>query len=320
MSFAGTILNDINATVAGYTQQVYGAIVAAHSTEIHLVLVAYVALFGWAVMTQKIDLSLGAAVRHILTMVIVVTLATRWDWFSLFIYDVLTDGPSKLMRALSGGAGGTSEALDNIFLRGVNVAKTLWKEAGLDSWLPAFLGASAYLTTFLVVAYALFLIVLAKVALAVTLALAPLFILPVLFNATREFFTSYLRQIMNFALVPVLVTAFLGLFTRVIERSFAQIAAVPPAGALYEVSFLVLVEAILFVLLMQVQGLASGIMGGLQLSSMGAMGSAYQRLWGGKDAQARRQKLGEKLGRGARAVKDYADRKMGRGKSMVGRR
>ena len=320
MSFAGTILNDINVTVAGYTQQAYGAIVAAHSTEIHLVLIAYVALFGWAVMTQKIELSLGTATRHILTMLIVVTLATRWDWFSLFIYDVLTDGPSKLMRTFSGGAGGTSEMLDSIFLRGVSAAQRLWKEAGLDAWSPAFLGAAVYLATFLVVAYALFLIILAKIALAVTLALAPLFILPVLFSATREFFTSYLRQVMNFALVPVLVTAFLALSARVIERSFNQFAAAPPASALYETSFVVLVEAIVFVLLMQVQGLASGIMGGLQLSSMGAMGSAYQKLWGGKDAQARRQKLGEKLGRGARAVKDYADRKMGRGKSMVGRR
>lgn len=268
-------------------------------------------------MTQKIELSLAAAARHILTMVIVVTLATRWDWFSLFIYDVLTDGPSKLMRAFSGGAGGTSEMLDGIFLRGVNAAKTLWKEAGLDSWSPAFLGAAVYIATFLVVAYALFLIVLAKLALAVTLALAPLFILPVLFSATREFFTSYLRQVMNFALVPVLVTAFLALSVRVIDRSFNQFTAVPPASALYEVSFVVLVEAIVFVLLLQVLGLASGIMGGLQLATQGLPGSAMNKLTNLGRNLPRRLRQAKNLTKSAGGALYSASRRVA---SMVGRR
>jgi hypothetical protein len=91
-------------------------------------------------------------------------------------------------------------------------------------------------------------------------------------------------------------------------------------NALEVSSYVVLSEVIVFVILMQVLGMAAAMGGGLQLSTMGALGSAYQKLWGGQDAQRRRQKLGQKLVSGGRAVKDYASRKLGGSKSLVGKR
>lgn len=321
MAFITDMLTMVDSTTANYTQAAYNAVASTHSLEIHLVLVAYIALFGWGVLTQKIEMTISAALRHVITMAIVVSLSTRWDIFAVWIYDVATNGTNKLIAAVSNNTLNPQAQLSNVFDQGMNAALQLFQAGGLRAWLPYLLGAGVYLATLLAVGYALFLLVLSKLALAVLLAIAPLFLLLLLFNATRNFFTSYTGQVINYALIPVFVYGLLALALAIIELALSQFnSASPTVGALSVSSYVVLTEVIVFVLLMQVKGMAASLGGGLQLSTMGAIGSAYQKLWGGQKAQSRRQQLGEALGRRAEAVKGYADRAMGRGKSLVGRR
>lgn len=321
MPFITDMITMVDSTTATYTQAAYQSVVGAHSVEIHLVLVAYVALFGWGVMTGRIEMPIKQAAQHLLLMLIVFGLATRWDIFSVWFYDVFTTGPNRLIAAVSNGNVNPQGQLSNVYDQGMRAADDLFQAGGWRAVMPLLLGGAVALCTVLIVGYALFLIVLAKLALAVLLAIAPVFIMFLLFPATRNFFNSYLGQVMNFAMVPVLVYGILALALSIITMALSQFnSANMSQGALTVSSYVVLSEFIVFVILMQVMGMASALGGGLQLTTLGAVGNAYQKLWGGQGAQAARQKLGEKLGRGARAAKDYADRKMGRGKSMVGRR
>lgn len=321
MPFITDMITMVDSTTATYTQAAYQSVVGAHSVEIHLVMVAYVALFGWGVLTARIEMSLNHAARHLLTLLIVFGLATQWDIFAVWIYDVFTTGPNRLIAAISNGNINPQGQLSNVYDQGMRAADDLFQAGGWRAVMPLILGAAVGICTVLIVGYALALLVLAKLALAVMLAIAPLFILLLLFPATRNFFTSYLGQVINFSLVPVLVYGILALALSIITMALSQFNSTNlNNGALTVASYVVLSEAIVFVILRQVMGMASALGGGLQLSTMSALGNAYQKLWGGKDAQEKRQKLGEKLGRGARAVKDYTDAKMGRGKSMVGRR
>ena len=73
------------------------------------------------------------------------------------------------------------------------------------------MGYSLFYMTLVSVAYALYLLVLSKIALAILLGLAPLFFLFLLFDATRDFFVHYLRQVFNFALIPIFTAAVLSI-------------------------------------------------------------------------------------------------------------
>lgn len=321
MAFITDMITLVDSTTASYTQGAYQAVVSAHSTELHLVLVAYVALFGWGVMTARIEMSLNQAAKHILLMLLVFSLATRWDIFSVWFYDVFTTGPNKLISAVSNGSVNPQSQLSNVYDQGMRAGDDLFQAGGWRAVMPMILGGAVMVCTVLIVGYALFLIILAKLALAVLLAIAPLFIMFLLFNSTRNYFNSYLGQVMNYAMIPVLVYGILALALAIINMALRQfMSANLTQGALAVSSYVVLSEIIVFIILLQVTGMASALGGGLQLSSMSAVGTAYQKLWGGGGAQARRQKLGKKLDSVGRAAKDYVDKKMGRGKSMVGRR
>jgi type IV secretion system protein VirB6 len=126
-------------------------------------------------------------------------------------------------------------------------------------------GYSLFYMTLISVAYALYLLVLSKIALAILLGLAPLFFLFLLFESTRDFFVHYLRQIFNFALIPVFTAAVLSIMLKIPQQALIQLqtalAAHSGHGGLLCV-YVLLSFFILLGLLHQVTGFAAGISGG----------------------------------------------------------
>ena len=73
--------------------------------------------------------------------------------------------------------------------------------------------------------YTLFLMALARVALAVLLAIGPLFIVLLLFDGTKRFFEAWVAQLANYALVGVLAVLVASLLMTVVEAYAVQTAA-----------------------------------------------------------------------------------------------
>ncbi len=268
MSFASEFLTYVDTTLNGFTQGTYDALVTSHQTEILLVLTIYVALYGWAVLNAWIETTLTDAVKRVVLMAVVVMLATKWSFFSTFCYDVFTSGPAKLIAAMTRGTMDPASLLDQVFDKGVRAGYALMQEGGWSDMGLVVIGAVVALGTVVTVGYSLFLIVLAKIALAILLGLAPLFLLFLLFNATRDFFGQWLRQIFNFALVPVLVFGMSAVMLKFIDSSLTRLEAAT-TSRLGEVTFLLLIGFILVMLLRQVMGIASGLGGGVQLATLG---------------------------------------------------
>ena len=82
----------------------------------------------------------------------------------------------------------------------------MWDKGGLITGDVGFYIAAAaiYALVGFVCVYTIFLIALSRVALAVLLALGPLFIVMALFDATRRFFEAWLHELSNYALVAIL--------------------------------------------------------------------------------------------------------------------
>jgi type IV secretion system protein VirB6 len=290
MSYAAEFLNYVDTTLNGFTESTYNALVTSHQTEILLVLTIYVALYGWAVMNAWIETTLTDAVKRIVLMAVVVMLATQWAYFSIFCYDVLTTGPAKMIAAVTHGAANPTALLDQVFDKGVRAGYGLMQEGGWSDLGMVVVGALVTFGTVAMVGYALFLIVLAKITLAVLLGLAPLFLLFLLFDATREFFGQWLRQLFNFALIPVLVFAVTALMLQFVDSSLSRLESAD-TSRLGEVTFVLLIGFILVMLMRQIMGIAAGLGGGVQLATLGMTARLSGFMTGGST------KLGASFGR-----------------------
>jgi type IV secretion system protein VirB6 len=275
--FTTNLLNSVDAAVKSFTQSAFQSIVQSHQTEINLVYVLYVAVFGYLVLAGSLEWSFSKAVRHVLFMGVVTALATHWDFFALFFNDVFTDGPAKLIAAVTGGSFDPNSMLSDVFDKGILAANEINKSAGLTTLGFLIIGYSVFYGTLIAIGYALFLLVLAKLALAVLLGLAPLFFLLLLFQSTRDFFTAYLRQVFNFAMIPVFTSAILSLSLKIVGDANTRLQATLATHTGHggpDCVYALLCLAVLFMLLHQVMGLSSGVAGGLQLSSGNVAGMA----------------------------------------------
>ena len=73
--------------------------------------------------------------------------------------------------------------------------------------------------------YAMFLIALSSIALAVLLALGPLFIAMLFFDATKRFFSAWIAQLANYALITILTVMIAALLLQIVQSYAAQTAA-----------------------------------------------------------------------------------------------
>jgi len=122
--------------------------------------------------------------------------------------------------------------------------------------------------------YAMFLIALSGIALAVLLALGPLFITLLLFESTRRFFEAWLAQLANYALITILTVLLSALLLQVVESYAMQTAARGAAIATVDALDMVLVAVLVFLLLRQVMPIASGLRRGFAAAGTAAAAGA----------------------------------------------
>jgi len=115
----------------------------------------------------------------------------------------------------------------------------------------------------------MFLIALSSIALAVLLALGPLFIALLFFDATRRFFAAWVAQLTNYALITVLTIMVAALLLQVVQSYATQTAARGTAILTVDALHMVLIAVLVFLVLRQVMPIASGLAGGASLNSFG---------------------------------------------------
>jgi type IV secretion system protein VirB6 len=130
------------------------------------------------------------------------------------------------------------------------------------------MGAAVWLLIGMLCVYTMFLIALSSIASAVLLAIGPLFIVMLLFDATRRFFDAWIAQLANYALITILTVLVAALLLQVVKSYAAQTAARGAALVTVDALDMVLVAVLVFLLLRQVMPIASSLAGGLALSSL----------------------------------------------------
>lgn len=271
MGFATDILTRTDAVIVGYTSGAWSAIVSSHMGAIRSALILYIVIYGWCVLNNWIETTLADAFKHVLKMAVVFAVVTSWGWFHMFFYDVFVNGPDSFITAMTGGD--TSKAgLDRVFDTGFAAGNEIFKRAYWYDLPQIFIAGLVIILTLITIAYALFLLILAKFALAIILAIGALFIVMHLFNSTRGLFSSWVNALLNYALVPILTYALLHLMLRIMETYTTKLAAATASGtvAFADVPGFFLFSVITFVVLMQVPAIAASLTGGFGLTTAGA--------------------------------------------------
>jgi len=275
------LIINVNNIVLGFVQGSFGSLSGTVHALWYLMFIVFIAVYGYKIMISG-RFSASDIIVHCLKIIVLLVLATDWNTFFLFIYRMVTDMPSDLagqiMQGASAGFGSAADpvtvntALSQFYARSLHVASLLlegasWSQTGL--YLYAFL---VWLGALVFTGYAMMLIILSKLAVAVLLAVGPLFILLLMFTNTRKLFEGWLRTLLNYALIPVFVYVLLAILLTLAESPlrYMELHSGVYDQFLTSIGSFLMICVVSAMLLGQVMGMAASVTGGVALSTMGA--------------------------------------------------
>ena len=223
MGLPSTVLAVTEEVTAGFVTSVFGPMANAVSTPVWAAVTLFVVVYGYMVTTGQVQHLYTTAFRTIFLVGFVTYTALNWDWFSYF-YEVFTQSPDLFSSTLSLGRDQKS-SLDELYDRGMDTAFSIWSRSGFDLALWG-LGVAVFGVTLGLIGFAVFLLLLAKMLVAVTLGLGPIFVAFCLFDATRQWFKNWIGSLVTLVIFQLVIHASLGL-------GYAIYRAVVPEGELY---------------------------------------------------------------------------------------
>lgn len=169
----------------------------------------YIILYGYLVLRGHVqDPIMEFAFRGI-KLVIILTLVRSSGDYQFYVSNIFFETlPLELSQALNSGGAPSASTFDGLLDKGQMAANDIWARA---SWpidpLSSFAGLMIIVVTFIVASIGYVVSLYARVALAVVLALGPIFIALALFQSTRRFTEAWLGQLANYVILQVLVVA-----------------------------------------------------------------------------------------------------------------
>jgi type IV secretion system protein VirB6 len=270
MGFFATFWSWLNGQLAGYIGDNTARLAGILEPAVVTLATIYVMVWGYLHLMGKINEPIEAGLKRIALIALVLGVGLRLWLYNTLIVDTFYTAPAQLAAAMV-GANDPVGTIDAIWDSGGIVAGNLWDKGGL--WKGDFgfylAGAVVWCLMGILCVYAMFLIALSSIALALLLALGPLFIGLLFFDATRRFFSAWIAQLANYALITLLTVMVAALLLHVVQSYAAQTAARGSAILTVDALNMMLIAVLVFLVLRQIMPIASGLAGGLALHSFG---------------------------------------------------
>ncbi len=168
-----------------------------------ILLTLYVAFFAFSLITGRGQLSISALTPRMLTLGMVLTFATSWMAYQGFVWSLAVGAPDQLAGLLTGTSGSSTQVfgdkIDVVFGALVQNAGGDVGESTSTFSPPGLLWLGGTLLLLGTVG----LLVTCKIALAILLALGPVFVVLALFEATRGLFAGWLKGVVLMAFTPL---------------------------------------------------------------------------------------------------------------------
>jgi len=232
--------------------------------------ILYVMFWGYMQLTGKIEEPFVTGLRRIVLLVIVLGASLQLWLYNAVIVDTFYNAPAQLAAVVTGAASPVT-TLDSVWQAAGNIAEQFWSRTGWVGFESMVAAVLVWVIMGLVCCYAMFLIALSKIALAVLLALGPFFICLRLFDGTRRFFDAWLMQLANYGFVTVLTVLVAALLLQLLQSYATQTAARGTSLLTVDALDLLLASVIVLLVLRQIMPIAASLAGGSALSTMGTM-------------------------------------------------
>ena len=279
MGFFATFWSWLNAQLAAYIGDNVARLSAVLEPAVVTLATVYMMAWGYLHLTGKIDEPVVTGLKRIALMALVLGVGLRLWLYNTVIVDTFYNAPAGLAAAMV-GAGDPVATIDTIWESGGAVAGNLWSKGGLWKGDPGYwiAGAVVWCLMGVLCVYAMFLIALSNIALAVLLALGPLFIALLLFETTRRLFAAWIAQLANYGFITLLTVMLAALLLKLVQSYAVQTAARGSAILTVDALHMVLMAVLVFLVLRQVMPIASGLAGGVSLGTLGFAGRSLG--WG----------------------------------------
>lgn len=321
MGFFATFWSWLNGQLATYIGNNTARLAAALEPALVTAAVIYVMAWGYLHLTGQIEEPFVAGLKRIMLLAVIFGVSLDLWLYNAVIVDTFYNAPAELAAAIV-GARDPVGTVDAIWNSGGTVAGNLWVKGTAVSWhAPGFLLAAAVVWCLmgLLCVYVMFLIALSNIALAVLLALGPLFVAMLFFDSTKRMFSAWIAQLANYALITILTVMVSALLLQIVQSYAAQTAARGSAILTVDALNMVLIAVLVFLILRQIMPIAAGLAGGLGLSTMGMVSRTVG--WGmrrHREGWAAAKFSGPRVTRTLRALPGRAAAAFGRGRTPFG--
>ncbi len=236
------------------------SVIAAVSGPLRAALVLYVLLYGFAILRGAIQEPIMDFAVRSLKLGFIYMLATTVAYSSYVTTPLFHTLPDTLTQAISGaGVPDVGAAFDQFFGRAAYLADKVAKTGSPVDLGPWILSAVVYVVGALAAALGFGVVLLAKVALALLIALGPIFIACALFDASRRFFFGWLSQAVNYVVLFALIITIFQMVLSLVAQQWGSIDGQDPTAGAFLFVALCLLGAIFF---LQTPAIAAGIAGG----------------------------------------------------------
>ena len=251
-------LHAVDCAASSMAQAAFGRLFGSEGAlvpALTILLTLFVALFAFALITGRSRIGIASLTPRMMTLGLVLTFATSWIAYQGVVWNLAVGAPNQLAAILTGTPGNATQVfalkLDVAFqalvqATGGQGAQSTFSPEGL-LWLGGtllLLGTVGVLAT-------------SRIALAVLLALGPVFVVLALFQGTRGLFTGWLKGVALLALAPLFAVLAGSLMLELAIPVLSALIAVPgqidPQAAM---AFFMIgaVHVALMVLVMKVAG------------------------------------------------------------------
>ena len=252
------ILNFVTTTATGVSTWATGPLAVAFTI--------YVMVQGGSILLGKTSDPLAEFLVNCVRYGVILTLIGSAGTYSSWVVDLaFNDLPTEIVNAMGSGQPPSASAFDALANQGMGLAASMWKAAGTWDIAQALVNTLCGMVVAIFVAalaasgYAVW--IFSKVALALCLAVGPIFVALAMFPATRRLTESWIGALANYLILQVLVVALLSIIMSVLQTQIAQQTGglIEPLGSMVPVCAICLVALYLF---HQLPAIASSLAGG----------------------------------------------------------
>ena len=240
------------------------------------------AIWGYMILYGKTEALLQEGLFKILRITFIMTLGLSvGTYMELIVGTAQGTGETLAAKMMGMPAGDIANTLDRMMEQIFSLSEQAWQKAGIlqGDFGMYFVALVIGMGGAIVMTYLSFLVLASKVLMTVILAVGPIFFIFLLFEKTQKWFENWLGYLMN-AIFILLFAVLLGSFCLHLLEIFLNkmLTNTAEQGTFSDAILLVIMFLTVFMVLMQVPNIASGLGGGLSLATKGAISHTLEAL------------------------------------------